>query len=62
LRRGGDTYVFDFTGLSPRPQGDDLERRAVVLLEEIENFRRHHPEVLDRLSIEIAVRFLSESE
>jgi hypothetical protein len=61
LRREGDIYVFDFTGMSPLPQNNDFERRAVVLLEEIENFRRHHPEVLDRLGIEIAVSFREES-
>ncbi|MCP1829120.1 hypothetical protein J2R76_005820 [Bradyrhizobium sp. USDA 4532] len=62
LRQQGDTYVFDFTGMSPLPQIDDLERKAVVLLDELENFRRHHPEVLARLGIEIAVRFQEESD
>jgi len=58
----GDVYTFDFTGMSPLPAVDDLERRAVVLLEEIENFRRSHPEVLDRLGIEVTVGFRDELE
>lgn len=62
LRRDGDTYVFDFTGISPRREDDGLERRAVVLLEDIEDFRRYHPEVLDQLGIEIIIRFRDESE
>jgi hypothetical protein len=51
-----------FTGLTPKPAIDELERRAVVLLEEVENFRRHHPEVLDRLGIEVEVRFCEDAE
>jgi hypothetical protein len=62
LRRDGDAYAFDFTGMSPLPQGNGLERRAAVLLEEIENFRRFHPDVLDRLGIQIEVRFQDDSE
>lgn len=54
--------MFDFTGLSPLQKGNDLERRAAVLLEEIENFRRYHPEVLDRLGIQIDVRFQDDGE
>jgi hypothetical protein len=33
-----------------------------VLLEEIEKFRQYHPEVLDRLGVEIAVSFRDEPE
>lgn len=62
LRCEGDVYLFDFTGMSPQPPVEDLERRAVVLLEEIENFRRNHPEVLDRLGIEVTVGFRDDLE
>jgi hypothetical protein len=61
LRIDGDAYIFDFTGMSPRPQGDAL-RRAAVLLEEIENFRRYNPEVFERLGVRIEVRFQDDSE
>jgi hypothetical protein len=62
LRTEGDVYVFDFTGMSPKPESDDIERRAVVLLEEIENFRRFHPEVLERLGIQVSVEFADDTE
>ena len=39
-----------------------INGRAAVLLEEIENFRRFHPDVLDRLGIQIEVRFQDDSE
>ena len=54
-------YVCDFTGLTPLPS-DDLERRAIVLLEQIEDIRRFHPEVLDRLGIAFRVVFLDSIE
>jgi hypothetical protein len=62
LRREGDFYVFDFTGMSPLRQDDTLERRAVVLLEEMENFRRHHLEVLDQLGVEVIIRFRDDTQ
>jgi len=55
----GDQHLFDFTGLAPLPS-DDLERRAIVLLQEIENFREKHPEVLLRLGIDVNILFKDE--
>ena len=51
------SFAFDFTGLAPLPI-DDIDRRAIVLLEEIDTLRRVHPDVLDRLGIvvEITIR------
>jgi hypothetical protein len=54
VRCEGDAFYFDFTGMTPLPS-NDLERRLLVLLDEIENFQRYHPEVLDRLGITIQV-------
>jgi hypothetical protein len=48
--------VFDFTGMAPLPTGD-LETRVVVLLEQLEDVRRNHPEVFDRLGIDVRVEF-----
>jgi hypothetical protein len=41
---------------------DLVDLAAVVFLEEVENFRRHHPKVMERLGIEIEVRFRGEPE
>lgn len=55
LKLDGDGYLFDFTGMAP-PPGDDIERRLLVLLDSIEDFRRNHSQLLDKLGIEIEVR------
>jgi hypothetical protein len=47
--------------MMPLPS-NDLNRRATILLEEIESFRRHHPEVLDQLGIDIQVVFREDPE
>jgi hypothetical protein len=60
-RDEGLAHVFDFTGTMPLPT-DNLDRRLIVLLEEIDAFRRHHPEVLHRLGIEVEVSFRDEPE
>ena len=52
----GTLYVFDFTGMAPLP-ADDLERKAIILLEEIESLRQNHPEILARLGIEVIIHF-----
>jgi hypothetical protein len=56
VRREGENYVFDFSGMAPLPS-DDMERRAVVLLEQLEDIRRSHPEIFERLGIEVRVEF-----
>jgi hypothetical protein len=56
IRQVADSYIFDFAGMAPLPS-DEIERRFVVLLEELEEVRRFHPEVLDRLGIEVRVIF-----
>jgi hypothetical protein len=56
----GNVFMFDFTGMAPLPE-DDAERNFLVLLDEFDNFR-HHPEILDRLSIEVDVRFRDDDE
>jgi hypothetical protein len=62
LRQEGDTYAFDFTGMGSGSSSDELERRVIVLLEDLENVRRFHPDILDRLGIDIAVNFRDEGE
>jgi hypothetical protein len=58
-RLEGEWHVFDFTGSAALPD-DDLDRRLVVLLDEIESFRRHHPEVFERFGVTVAVSFHDE--
>jgi hypothetical protein len=60
-RDAGGAYVFDFTGMTPLPTAD-VDRRLIVLLDEIDSLQRHHPEVLDRLGIEVRVLFRDELE
>lgn len=55
-RKLGDTFIFDFTGMAPLPP-DDLQRRAIILLDEIESLRRNHPEVLAQLGIDLKIHF-----
>jgi hypothetical protein len=52
----GDLCGFDFTGLAPLPN-TDLESRAILLLENIEDMQRNHPDVFTRLGISVTVRF-----
>jgi hypothetical protein len=56
LRQEENSFVFDFTGMAPLPE-DDMECRLVVLLDEIESFRRYHPDILQRLGVSIEVSF-----
>jgi hypothetical protein len=42
--------------MAPLPS-DDIEPRAVVLLEQLEDIRRSHPEIFDRLGIGVRVEF-----
>jgi hypothetical protein len=60
-RPDGDAYIFDFTGMMPLPV-DNTRRRLMVLLDEIDNFQRHHPELLADLGIEIRVVFRDDGE
>lgn len=53
--RNETSFAFDFTGLAPLPT-NDIERRAIVLLDEIDTLRRVHPDVLDRLGIVIDIK------
>jgi hypothetical protein len=41
---------------------DSFERRLVILLDEIENVRRYHPEVMVRLGVQIKVLFEDQGE
>src|SRR6516162_7144239 len=56
LRREGGWHLFDFTGSATLPENDP-DRRLVVLLDEIEGMRRHHPEVFERLGVTVTVSF-----
>jgi hypothetical protein len=47
--------------MAPLPTSN-VDRRLIVLLDEIDSFQRHHPEVLDRLGIEVRVLFRDEPE
>ena len=59
FRREGEWHVFDFTGNATLPENDP-DRRLVVLLDEIEGMRRHHPEVFDHLGVTVTVSFHDE--
>jgi len=59
LRREGEWHVFDFAGSATLPE-DDLDRRLVVLLDELEILRRQHPEVFARLGVAVTVSFHDE--
>jgi hypothetical protein len=59
LHREGEWHVFDFTGTATLPENDP-DRRLVVLLDEIEGMRRHHPEAFERLGITVTVSFSDE--
>ena len=61
MRRDGEFYLFDFSGIAPLPE-DDLERRAAVLLEQLEDMRRLHPGVFARLGIDVQIVFRDEHD
>jgi hypothetical protein len=61
-REMDEALVFDFTGMAlPLADDFDLERRLIILLEEIDVFQKAHPEVLDRLGIDVRISFRDES-
>jgi hypothetical protein len=51
-----DACVFDLTGLAPTASSD-FDLRFLSLVETIQAFQKHHPEVAERLGVEVEVRF-----